>query len=433
MDREEETVLLRKQMEEMQRALSYPEVQQLLHTLDKGKEKQGLESGEIPQDSTRKDPQIVEQSQREAQVGPSQKRVKQNEGNQRPDSPQFSFMKDLDGIVPEQDMNLEPEREEAKNGEVQSKRRISDEDKSKKRILVDDKSKSIHKKKHQKKKTFNFGDKDVKFEAYNGRQNNDKALAFIRQFEVAFAEGNFKERSKLRHVSMYLKGTASSWWLTQILEGKKPKDWSAFKEAFYSQFVPLDFEQEVRKEWDHLSQWEDESVPQYVDRFWDVLLKDIWAELGRPCGIHKKQVDPMVIHSASDSKQRTTLCGDYFYNYFSRGIDILFDGQANRIKKFVLHTNFPGHTDFNSYIKCNFIIDCRPSDEHVSEWYIRPETKWNQVKEFLGDGGRAAIQTQGSVSNPFGPTFVYSYRDIALEVMKNGHIATVTLFQSTVS
>ncbi|MCO5553718.1 hypothetical protein L7F22_007244 [Adiantum nelumboides] len=273
MDREEEMALLRKQMEEMQRALFRPEVQQLLHTLDKGKEKQGLESGEIPQDSARKEPQIVEQSQREAQVGPSQKREKQNEDNQRPESPQFLFMKDLDDIVPEEDMNLEPERDEAKNGEVQSKRRISDEDKSKKRIPVDDKSNSIHKKKHQKKKTFKAGDKDVKFEAYNGRRNNDKALAFIRQFEIAFAEGNFKERSKLRHVSMYLKGTASSWWLTQILEGKKPKDWSAFKEAFYSQFLPPDFEQELRKEWDRLSQWEDESVSKYMDRFWDVLLK----------------------------------------------------------------------------------------------------------------------------------------------------------------
>ncbi|MCO5574983.1 hypothetical protein L7F22_028780 [Adiantum nelumboides] len=212
MDRKEEMALLRKQMEETQRALSHPEVQQLLHTLDKGKEKQGLESGEFPQDSARKEPEIVEQSQREAQVGPSQKREKQNEDNQRPDSPQFSFMKHLDDIVPEQDMKLEPKREGAKNGEVQSKRKISDEDKYKKRIPVDDKSKSIHKKKHKKKTTFKAGDKDVKFEAYNGRRNNDKALAFIRQFEVAFAEGNFNERSKLRHVSMYLKGTASSWY-----------------------------------------------------------------------------------------------------------------------------------------------------------------------------------------------------------------------------
>ena len=36
----------------------------------------------------------------------------------------------------------------------------------------------------------------------------------------------------------------------------------------------------------------------------------------------------MVIHSASDPRPRTALCGDYFYNYFARGIDILFDGQV---------------------------------------------------------------------------------------------------------
>ena len=38
------------------------------------------------------------------------------------------------------------------------------------------------------------------------------------------------------------------------------------------------------------------------------------------------------------------------------------------------------------------------------------------LQDILGDGGRAAIQTQGSVSNPFGSTFVYGYRNIALEV-----------------
>ncbi|RVX16416.1 UPF0183 protein [Vitis vinifera] len=90
--------------------------------------------------------------------------------------------------------------------------------------------------------------------------------------------------------------------------------------------------------------------------------QDVWTELGRPCGIHQKQVDQMVIHSASDPRPRTTLCGDYFYNYFDRGLDILFDGQTHKIKKFVLHTNYPGHADFNSYMKCNFVIygsDCK--------------------------------------------------------------------------
>lgn len=36
----------------------------------------------------------------------------------------------------------------------------------------------------------------------------------------------------------------------------------------------------------------------------------------------------MVIHSASDPRPKTTTCGDYFYNYFTRGLDILFDGEV---------------------------------------------------------------------------------------------------------
>ena len=38
-----------------------------------------------------------------------------------------------------------------------------------------------------------------------------------------------------------------------------------------------------------------------------------------------KQVEQMVINNASYTSPRTTLCGYYFYNYFTRGIDILFD------------------------------------------------------------------------------------------------------------
>jgi len=163
--------------------------------------------------------------------------------------------------------------------------------------------------------------------------------------------------------------------------------------------------------------------------------QDVWSELGRPCEIHQKQVDQMVIHNASDTSPRTTLCGDYFYNYFTRGLDILFDSQTHKIKKFVLHTNFPGHADFNSYIKCNFVIHCPRSDTeedeaNTYEKCITPNTKWDQVQGLLGDGGRAAIQTQGSTTNPFGSTRVYGYQNIAFEVMKNDHIATVTLFQS---
>ncbi|KAL0847706.1 hypothetical protein Bca101_020952 [Brassica carinata] len=85
------------------------------------------------------------------------------------------------------------------------------------------------------------------------------------------------------------------------------------------------------------------------------------------------QVDQMVIHSASDQRPKTTLCGDYFYNYFTRGLDILFDGE-----------------------------------------------------EILGECGPAAIQTQGSTSNPFGSTYVYGYKDVAFEEMMTASGLTLT-------
>ncbi|CAL8234022.1 unnamed protein product [Arctogadus glacialis] len=49
-------------------------------------------------------------------------------------------------------------------------------------------------------------------------------------------------------------------------------------------------------------------------------------------------------------------CNDYFFNYFPLGVDILFDSTTHLVKKFVLHTNFPGHYNFNIYHRCDFRI-----------------------------------------------------------------------------
>lgn len=43
---------------------------------------------------------------------------------------------------------------------------------------------------------------------------------------------------------------------------------------------------------------------------------------------------------------------------------------------------------------------------------------YHTMQEILGDCGRAAIQTHGSTSNPFGSTFVYGYPNVAFEVHK---------------
>ena len=90
---------------------------------------------------------------------------------------------------------------------------------------------------------------------------------------MAFAEESFTEKSKLRHAGMYLKGMASDWWLTKILEGKKPRSWEHFKSQFFKQFLPRNFEKDVRQEWDWIKQDEGESVSSYMDEFWTTLLK----------------------------------------------------------------------------------------------------------------------------------------------------------------
>ena len=63
------------------------------------------------------------------------------------------------------------------------------------------------------------------------------------------------------------------WWRAKILERSDAKTWALFKEQFYEQFLPSDFEKDKQKEWDWVTQKEEEFVSHYVDTFWAVLLK----------------------------------------------------------------------------------------------------------------------------------------------------------------
>ena len=49
-----------------------------------------------------------------------------------------------------------------------------------------------------------------------------------------------------------------------------------------------------------------------------------------------------------------------------RGLDILFDGKSHKAKKFVMHTNAPGHPEFNTYSKCNFLVRLAPEESEQS-------------------------------------------------------------------
>ncbi|KAF9135740.1 hypothetical protein BGW39_000610 [Mortierella sp. 14UC] len=110
--------------------------------------------------------------------------------------------------------------------------------------------------------------------------------------------------------------------------------------------------------------------------------QDLLADLGSPASIYYKEEDKMKIHSEKESpriqQEEDGILGemddigydrtnkpaegsqqpnDYFYNYFHLGMDVLFDGSTHRCKKIVMHTNVPGHFDFQSYKRCPYILN----------------------------------------------------------------------------
>jgi len=63
---------------------------------------------------------------------------------------------------------------------------------------------------------------------------------------------------------------------------------------------------------------------------------------------------------AAPPRPPPTVTSDYAFNYFSHGLDVLFDGAAHVAHTWVLHTNVPGHVAFNLYRKCHFRILVAP-------------------------------------------------------------------------
>jgi len=159
--------------------------------------------------------------------------------------------------------------------------------------------------------------------------------------------------------------------------------------------------------------------------------QDVLSILGSPSRVFFKEEDKMKIHSSS---YEGLGCADYFYNYFNIGMDILFDIRTHVVKKFILHTNFPTHFEFNQYVKCNFRIydtsNGKEEEEKDKNQLITPNTKWTEVQKILGSAGKPVVNNRGSNTNPFGATLFYGYSDIIFEVMKNDHVASVCLFSS---
>lgn len=175
--------------------------------------------------------------------------------------------------------------------------------------------------------------------------------------------------------------------------------------------------------------------------------QDVAMTLGAPNRIFFKSEDKMKIHSSNINRQAQSKRSDIFFNYFTLGIDVLFDARTQTCKKFILHTNYPGHFNFNMYHRCEFQFQLKPdklienqgtlmngSNDSGESVKINAYSKWDEISTALVPSERPVVLHRASstnTANPFGSTFCYGYQDIIFEIMPNNHIASVTLYNTT--
>ncbi|KAK9745971.1 Phagosome assembly factor 1 [Popillia japonica] len=152
--------------------------------------------------------------------------------------------------------------------------------------------------------------------------------------------------------------------------------------------------------------------------------QDVATSLGAPNMVFYKSEDKMRIHSPNANRRVTVTRSDYFFNYFTLGIDILFDARNHIVKKIVLHTNYPGHYNFNMYQRCEFHLQLNSVE-------VTAYCRWDELKKQLTPSERPVVLNRASstnTTNPFGSTFCYGYQDIIFEVMPNNYIASLSMY-----
>lgn len=157
--------------------------------------------------------------------------------------------------------------------------------------------------------------------------------------------------------------------------------------------------------------------------------QDVTRNLGQPNRIFYKSDDKMKIHSPNANGRPLTKRSDFFFNYFTLGIDVLFDARTQRCRKIMLHTNFPGHYNFNMYHRCEFHMLLRAgdkSDENADrkELTLSSYSRWDTISNFLKPSIRPIVLHRAGAmnsANPFGSTFCYGYQDLIFEVSNSGY------------
>ncbi|CAH1992618.1 unnamed protein product [Acanthoscelides obtectus] len=153
--------------------------------------------------------------------------------------------------------------------------------------------------------------------------------------------------------------------------------------------------------------------------------QDISTALGAPSKVFYKSEDKMRIHSPNANRKISANRSDYFFNYFSLGMDVLFDATTHLAKKFVLHTNYPGHYNFNMYARCELELTLAQGAT------VTAYSCWDDVCKQLTPSDRPVVLNRAhssNTTNPFGSTLCYGYQDIVFEVMPNNYLASVSVY-----
>ena len=124
----------------------------------------------------------------------------------------------------------------------------------------------------EKPKPYKEGGAAVHFDTFRGFEDRTKALSFIQQFDAAFAGGNFTESSKVRKAATFLKGNASQWWTTLLMQGQAPSTWIGFKQVFATTWLTNEFEVDVMSAWHSLDATKCKDLEDYNRKFWKALL-----------------------------------------------------------------------------------------------------------------------------------------------------------------
>lgn len=152
--------------------------------------------------------------------------------------------------------------------------------------------------------------------------------------------------------------------------------------------------------------------------------QDVSSALGAPLKVFYKSEDKMRIHAPNAHRRVTTNRSDYFFNYFTLGLDVLFDARTHLAKKIVLHTNYPGHYNFNMYMRNEFELP-------LGGTTITAYSNWSEVCKQLTPSERPVVLNRASstnTTNPFGSTLCYGYQDVIFEVMPNHYIASLSMY-----